>query len=304
VNGDGYQDFLVGAVEWSSASLSRCGRAWLFLGSSTGPVASTWTREGSIAGQGLGASVALADLDADGYSDVVVGSSVPEGVSVPPAGKVEVFYGGPSGPPLDPGLVLRPTPSEESFGFTVASVGDVNGDGVGDLAVGAPRFNGGRGAAPVYAGTLGRSMSNIPMRQYEGIEAFQGLGWAIAGGGDVDGDGLGDFVIGSPGFDGGTTDMGRLDSSSGTRRNPRSLRHSRSRTASMAGASARRSRRSPTATWTASPTSRSARRAAPGARTHSSADRVPATSPRSRSSSRTSATCGGSIPRGSRCPTA
>jgi hypothetical protein len=211
VNGDGYQDFVVGTNMWNSATLAECGRAWLFLGSASGPVASAWSREGTIAGQGLGAGVALADLDADGYSDVVVGSSPPEGSTNPAGGKVEVFYGGPSGPPLTPGLVLTADTPEESYGWTVASLGDVNGDGVCDLGVGAPRYNGGRGAVFVYGGSLGRSQGQRPLRRYEGVEAFQSMGWAIAGGGDVDGDGFGDFAIGSPGYSGGKTNQGRLD---------------------------------------------------------------------------------------------
>ncbi|MEO6463025.1 MAG: FG-GAP-like repeat-containing protein, partial [Candidatus Eisenbacteria bacterium] len=210
VNGDGFHDFVVGAREWNSSSLEDCGRAWLFLGSPTGPVLAAWSREGSFAGQGLGASMAITDLDGDGYSDVVVGSSAPEAVVTPAPGRVEVFYGGPSGLALDPGLVLAPLVPESSYGRAVAAIGDVNGDAVADLGVGAPGLDG-KGAVFVYEGTLGRSQSNLPLHVYRGVEAGARFGAALAGGGDLDGDGIGDLAIGSPGFDGGIVDQGRVD---------------------------------------------------------------------------------------------
>jgi hypothetical protein len=210
VNGDGYHDVLVGAREWNSASLADCGKAWLFLGSPTGPAASPWTREGSAAGQGLGASVTMTDLDGDGYSDVVIGSSSPPSVAQPLMGKVEVFYGGPTGLPVTPGLVLTGLEPDVSFGAVVAAIGDVNGDQLADLAVGAPAMNG-VGRVFVYKGTLGRSQSGIPIQVYTGVQSGGRFGAAIAGGGDVDGDGRGDFAIGSPGFDSGVVDCGRVD---------------------------------------------------------------------------------------------
>ena len=211
VNGDGYHDFVVGAWEWDAPGAEDGGRAWLFLGSPGGPLASSWTRQGTSAGEGVGASVALADLDGDGYSDVVIGSSAPESVIEPTgSGRVEVFYGGPAGPPLQPGLELTPRAPDPSYGRAVASLGDVNGDGVCDLGVGAPNHRG-VGGVFVYEGTLGRSQTNTPIRVYEGAEAGARLGAALAGGGDIDGDGFGDLAIGSPGYDGGFADQGRVD---------------------------------------------------------------------------------------------
>jgi hypothetical protein len=121
-----------------------------------------------------------------------------------------VFYGGPGGPPLVPGLVLTPLEPETSYGRAVASLGDVNADGIADLGVGAPGHHG-HGAVFVYEGTLGRSQSNIPIARYEGVQDGEGYGTAIAGGGDVDGDGVGDFAIGAPGYDGGVQDAGRVE---------------------------------------------------------------------------------------------
>jgi hypothetical protein len=212
VNGDGYQDLLVGARECDSATRVDCGKVWLFLGSANGPVAGTaWTREGDAAGRGLGASVALGDLDADGYSDVIVGSCSPEFVGPQLIGRVEVHYGGPNGPSSTPGLVLTPLVPTVSFGETVAALGDVTGDGICDLGVGSPRDNS-VGRVDLYRGTRGRSQSNVPFRKWIGTQADGYFGGTLCGGGDVDGDGYGDFVIGEPGWDGSVSsvDEGRI----------------------------------------------------------------------------------------------
>ncbi len=210
VNGDGYHDFVIGAREWDSASLDGCGKAWLFLGSPTGPVASTWTREGVVAGAGLGAAVALTDLDGDGYSDIVVGSSAPASAALPPPGVVEVFYGAPDGPATTPGLTFSGPDPDVSFGATVAAIGDVTGDQVADLGVAAP-LQDNLGRVSIYAGSLGRSQRRSAIKTYTGSQPGGRFGAAIAGGGDVDGDGRGDFVIGSPGFDSALPDDGRVD---------------------------------------------------------------------------------------------
>jgi hypothetical protein len=96
-----------------------------------------------------------------------------------------------------------------SFGLTVAAIGDMNGDGVADLGIGAPRENG-MGVVRLYTGSLGRSQQQNPLVKYNGSQANARFGEAIAGGGDIDGDGIGDYVIGEPGWDGGQTDEGRF----------------------------------------------------------------------------------------------
>ena len=253
VNGDGYHDVLIGAREWDSASLADCGKAWLFLGSASGPAASPWMREGSAAGQGLGASVALTDLDGDGYSDVVIGSSSPPSVALPPMGKVEVFYGGPGGLPATPGLVLNGLDPDASFGAVVAAIGDVNGDQVADLAIGAPQM-GGVGKVFLHAGTLGRSRT----RSRSGSTPASRPGAASAPRSPAEATSTGTAAATSPSARPASTAAswttdGSISISAPPRcRRPRPI--SRSRRASTARGSARASRRLSTQITTASPT--------------------------------------------------
>jgi hypothetical protein len=85
---------------------------------------------------------------------------------------------------------------------------DVTDDGVCDIGVGAPA-EAGTGRAYVFKGLPGRSRPTLPWI-YLGAQTGANFGAAIRGGGDVDGDGIGDFVIGEPNYDGGQTDEGRL----------------------------------------------------------------------------------------------
>ncbi len=203
VNGDGYHDVLIGAREADTATLSNAGKAWVVFGGPTPPA--PWTIEGSQAGQGLGAGVALLDFDGDGWTDVAIGSTSPFG-GPQLGGKVQVHYGSPSGPAIAPGFVL--TSTGVTFGSAVAALGDVNGDGVSDLGVGAP-LEDNKGVARVYAGSRGRSQSRATIKTYAGTQDGGRMGETMAGGGDIDGDGFGEFAIGQPGFDGGQTDEGR-----------------------------------------------------------------------------------------------
>jgi hypothetical protein len=86
---------------------------------------------------------------------------------------------------------------------TVAELGDVNGDGIGDYAVGLPNANGGSGVVYVFLGHAG-ALSPVPTALDLGAASFtitghggEMLGFAIAGD-DVNGDGLDDIAIGAP----------------------------------------------------------------------------------------------------------
>ena len=128
---------IIGAPLWDGPGLPDCGKAWVLYGGPAGFRAGGFTTQGTQAGQGLGASVAIGDVDADGYGDVLIGSVSPLVVS-PPSGKVQVHYGGPGGASASAAWEVASNVPSPSFGTALSAVGDINDDGVCDIAVGAP----------------------------------------------------------------------------------------------------------------------------------------------------------------------
>ncbi|HTO05441.1 MAG TPA: hypothetical protein VMR86_00140 [Myxococcota bacterium] len=171
---------------------------------------------------GFGFSVTPAgDLNGDGYADLAISSP-----NYLDQGAVFIFLGGPNG--IASGVnssvasaMLRGTANGQEFGFSVASAGDVNGDGYGDLIVGAPTDNssvateGGRafiflgGPSGIASGDLTSATTVLEGTQTggvngNGIQAGGYFGWDVASAGDVNGDGYGDVLVGQPGYDTGT----------------------------------------------------------------------------------------------------
>ncbi|MBK7952410.1 MAG: FG-GAP repeat protein [Deltaproteobacteria bacterium] len=149
VNGDGYADVIVGAYQYNDPDEPpvRSGGAFIFHGTPTGiPTLgdfSAATRlRGSVPYQYFGLSVASAgDVNGDGYDDVIVGSTLtPEGSD---EGAAFVFHGRPGGIPSGsaPNAILRGNQAGASLGYSVASAGDVDGDGYSDVIVGAPGYD-------------------------------------------------------------------------------------------------------------------------------------------------------------------
>jgi hypothetical protein len=202
LNGDGFADVAIG--EPDSGSMLR-GRVRVFLGSATGlpatgtvlPAPPAATERGNF-----GAVVTAAgDVNGDGFADLAVGAPYTAG-----AGRVYVYLGGAAGVSTSPSVTLSPTGTELLFGRDVSGVGDVDGDGLADLAVGAPGFQSrSTNTVVVFHGSAGSPLEGSPtVLRWDPPgatpidRANQSFGVSVSSVGDHDGDGFADVAVGMP----------------------------------------------------------------------------------------------------------
>jgi len=198
VDGDGGSDVLVGARAADNPGGAPAGLAFIFSGTD-GVLLHTLASPNAEAGGSFGSAVAAAgDVDGDGVPDAIVGAAGENAPVGHDAGRAYVFSGA-------TGAVLRVLESPSAmgaalFGESVAGVGDMDGDGLSDLLVGAVNEHAGDGLrggrAHLFSGATGEAIRSLdsPFAQASGR-----FGLAVAGAGDVDGDGVPDVLIGAPG---------------------------------------------------------------------------------------------------------
>ena len=221
-NADPYSDFVSG----SPTAGGGTGRVDLFLGSSysvTNPPSAISPFASVVGGAGdaLGHGIDLGDVNGDGYADILIGAPGSALSQEPPAGDVYIFFGGPvhsSGNwPLAAADVRfsGENPSTERCGVSVAAVGDVNGDGIGDLAFSCPWHQVTAGSpAGRTAIFFGRLNWNTSYSVDDADSLILGAlddeysGDALTGGFDINGDGYDDFAVGSSGYASGTGRIG------------------------------------------------------------------------------------------------
>lgn len=156
----------------------------------------------------FGTSVAATgDLNGDGVGDVIVGIPhrvIPVGDDTAVAAGEAIVFSGSDGTILH--TLDAPVVQESSrFGTAVAGLGDVNGDGVPDLLVGQPKADSAEsgladtGAVYVFDGASGSLIREIDAPDLRGAEQNGRFGMALANAGDLDQDGVSDFLVGSPG---------------------------------------------------------------------------------------------------------
>ncbi len=195
LDGDVERDVLVGAPG-SDLGLGVSQGQAVAYSSSTGLL--LWTVNGTAAGDETGAAVAIiGDADGDTFPDVAVGSPGYDGVAGADCGRVTI-HSGITGTLL---LTAEGTVAGARFGASLAALGDTDGDGIEDLAVGSPNHAGLAGADSGRAVVL-ETIGATELRSVEGTAAGELFGTAVGNGGDLDNDGRADMAAGGPGFDG------------------------------------------------------------------------------------------------------
>ncbi len=209
INGDGYSDVIAGANLYDNVETSE-GAAFVYFGSSSGTNTTATILESNQANAQMGRGVGAAgDVNGDGYSDVIVGANFYMNVQSG-EGAAFVFHGSPSGINTTAAATVESNQAGAYMGVSVASAGDVNGDGYSDVIVGASAYDNGQadeGAAFVYHGSpTGINTTAAAMVESNQTAAYMGV--SVASAGDVNGDGYSDVIVGASAYDNGQDDEG------------------------------------------------------------------------------------------------
>jgi len=194
LNADGFADLVI-----STVLADHRGRVAVHFGSASGvvePAAVTIPSPSAMPYTAFGSTICPAgDVNGDGYADLVVGDYALE------RGRAYLFLGGPGGPTATPAIALEAPAGGEDFGASLSGVGDVNGDGLSDVVVGAPQSTSDAGRVWVYLGHATAPLAAAPQEivwttpEGTGVVINQRYGTSLSSAGDVDRDGFADVMI-------------------------------------------------------------------------------------------------------------
>ncbi|MBN2071739.1 MAG: FG-GAP repeat protein [Candidatus Krumholzibacteriota bacterium] len=188
INNDGYDDVIVGAYGRNTER----GCAYVFFGGNEPDNTVDLIVIGNVTGDRFGISVASAgDVNDDNYGDIIIGAS-----GAGDDGEAYIYFGGSSVDNLKDVVMSIDGPgSDNLFGCSVSGAGDVNGDGIDDVIVGAGMYGEDRGRAYVFLG--GTIMDPLADVVIDGSDDGDRFGTCVSSAGDVNGDGYSDVIVGA-----------------------------------------------------------------------------------------------------------
>jgi len=225
VNGDGYDDFLIGAPPSNGPILSS-GQTYIIFGRPSG-----WSRDvplsnanASFYGEAVGdqcghSNTIIGDVNGDGFDDILI-SSISNDQAGVDAGQCYLIFGKATGWAFDTPIskadasFLGEAP-DDLLGISVAAAGDINRDGYDDFLIGSNNGENGQYAGQTYlvfgkanGWSWGLNVSELSV-SFQGENPWDFSGCSIGGGGDINGDGWGDFLIGARGSSDAMSIVGR-----------------------------------------------------------------------------------------------
>ena len=237
INGDGLDDLIVGAPDADIRDdSSSVGQSYVVFGNDEGFDASFeladldgtngFVIDGIDSFDQAGSSVSHAgDINGDGIDDLIVGAPSAEPSTRGNRGQSYVVFGSGEGfeaiielSDLLPenggdgsnGIVITGN-NYDNAGSSVSNAGDINGDGISDLIIGAPNFssyNSGSGQAYVIFGSKEGFAPILDLADFDGsglllkgIDSFDKTGQSVSNAGDINGDGIDDLIVGAPDAD-------------------------------------------------------------------------------------------------------